>query len=78
MFSCQCYEKWVSVRQRNIKLLLESATYIATTETVTCILQQKQLHISNRDSNLDKYNKNCHRIFYAETVTWISAAETSN
>ena len=32
------YEKWVSIRQRNIKLLLETVTYIATTETATCII----------------------------------------
>ena len=38
MFSGQFYEKWVSVRERNIKLLLETVTYIATTETVTCII----------------------------------------
>ena len=38
MFSCQFYEKWVSVRKRNIKLLLETVTCIATTETVTCII----------------------------------------
>ena len=37
MLSGQFYEKWVSVRERNIKLLLETVTYIATTETVTCI-----------------------------------------
>ena len=37
MLSCQFYEKWVSVRERNIKFLLEAVTYIATTETVTCI-----------------------------------------
>ena len=43
MFSCQFYEKWVSVREKNVKLLLESVTYIAITETVTCILQKKQL-----------------------------------
>ena len=29
---------WVSVRERNLKLLLETVTYIATTETVTCII----------------------------------------
>ena len=34
----QFYKKWVSVRERNIKLLLETVTYIATTETVTCII----------------------------------------
>ena len=46
MFSDQFYEKWVSVRERNTKLLLESVTYhgvtpctyIATTETVNCII----------------------------------------
>ena len=38
MFSGQFYEKWVSVRERNIKLLLETVTYIVTTETVTCII----------------------------------------
>ena len=32
------YEKWVSVRQRNVMLLIEIVTYIATTETVTCII----------------------------------------
>ena len=36
MFSCQFYEKLVSVRERNIKLLLESVTYLAITETATC------------------------------------------
>ena len=38
MFSGQFYEKWVSVREMNIKLLLETVTYIATTKTVTCII----------------------------------------
>ena len=28
MFPCQFYKKWVSARERNIKLLLESVTYI--------------------------------------------------
>ena len=37
MLSSQFYEKWVSVRERNIKLLLETVIYIATTETFTCI-----------------------------------------
>ena len=32
------HEKWMSVRERNIKLLLESVTYIATTEIVTYII----------------------------------------
>ena len=43
MFSCQFYEKWVSLRERNRNFLLESVTYIAITETVTCIVQEKQL-----------------------------------
>ena len=68
MFSSQFYEKWVSVRERNVKLLLESVTYIAITETVTCILQQKQLCTAEsttcincrRDSHLHKQNKNWH------------------
>ena len=38
MFSCQFSENRVSVRERNIKLLLETVTYIATTEIVTCII----------------------------------------
>ena len=38
MFFGQFYEKWVSVRERNVKLLLETVTYIAITETVTCII----------------------------------------
>ena len=41
MFSYQFYENWMSVTERNIKLLLECVTYIAITETVTCILQEK-------------------------------------
>ena len=38
MFSGQFYETWVSVRERNTKLLLETVTYIAATETVTLII----------------------------------------
>ena len=40
MFSGQFYEKWMSVRERNIKLLLEAAKYMATTETVTYIITE--------------------------------------
>ena len=39
MFSGQFYEEWVPVREWNIKLLPEAVTYMATTETATCILQ---------------------------------------
>ena len=63
MLSGQFYEKWVSVRERNIKLLLETVTYIATTETVTCITtieivmciihcRKYYLHDCNRQSHL--------------------------
>ena len=38
MFSGQFYEKRLSVRDRNMKLLLETATYIAIKERVTCII----------------------------------------
>ena len=38
MFSGQCHEKWMSVRERNINLLLEAVTYMAKTETATCII----------------------------------------
>ena len=36
MFCSQFYEKWVS--KRGIKLLLQTFTYIAITETATCII----------------------------------------
>ena len=42
MFSGQLYKKWVSVIERNIKLLLETVAYKATTETVTCIVTVEQ------------------------------------
>ena len=38
MFSGQFYEKWMSFRERNIKFLLKAVTYIATTETATCLI----------------------------------------
>ena len=46
MFSGQFYEKWVSVGERNIKLLLETTTCIATAETVTCIITIES-HVHN-------------------------------
>ena len=63
MFSGQFYKKWMSVRERNVKLLLEAATYMATTETATCIItieivmcimhcRKYHLHDCNRDSHL--------------------------
>ena len=38
MFSSQFYGKWVSVIERNMKLLVETITYIAMTKTVTSII----------------------------------------
>ena len=38
MFTGQFYEKRLSVRERNMKLLLETVTYIAIKERVTCII----------------------------------------
>ena len=83
-FSGQFYEKWVSVRERNIKLLLDHVTYIATTETVTCIItielvmcimhcRKYHLYDCNRDSI-----KTVTHIFATETFTCTNAAETSN
>ena len=68
MFSGQFYEKWVSVREMNIKLLLETVTYIATTETATCIItieivvrimhcRKYHLPDCNRDSHVHNFNK---------------------
>ena len=92
MLSGQFYEKWVSVRERIIKLLLETVTYIATTETVTCIItteivmcimhcRKSHLHDCNRDSHLHNFNKDCHPHIYCrnfEILTAIRVAETSN
>ena len=88
MFSCEFYKKWVSVRERNMKLLLETVTdnYKRTSH----------LHNYNKNSHvhhaLQKISpawlqqtptciiskKNCPHMFDAETFTCINAAETSN
>ena len=56
MFFGQFYEKWVSFRDRNVKLLLETVTYIATTgtltriittETVVCIMHCRKYHLQS-------------------------------
>ena len=36
--SGQFYEKWMPVRERNIKLLLEAVKYMDTMKTATCII----------------------------------------
>ena len=69
--SGQFYEKRLLVRERYMKLLLETFTYIAIKERVTCIITMQtvmrimlcrkyHLHKCNRDTHLDNYNKNCH------------------
>ena len=69
MFSDQFHEKRLSVRERNMKLLHETVTYIAINERVTCIItieivmhyrmhyRKYHLHNCNRDCHLDDYNK---------------------
>ena len=68
------YEKWVSIRERNINLLFETVIYIAITETVTCIItietvmcithcRKYHLHNCNRNSHLHNYNKSYPHIF---------------
>ena len=86
MFSCQFYEKWLPVRERNIKLLLESVICIAIAETVTLILQEKQLCTAESTTYIVATEiptcintiKIVTQIFDAETVTCINAAKTSN
>ena len=38
MFSDQFYEEKLSVKERNMKLLSETVTYIAIKERITCII----------------------------------------
>ena len=79
----------LSVRERNMKLLLKTVTYTAVKERVTCVItigtvmciincRKYHLQNCNGDSHLHNYNKNCRPIFSAETVTYIGVAETSN
>ena len=62
MFFGQFYENWVSVREKNLKLLLGTVTYKAITETVPCIITiETVMSIMHcRKSHLPNYNKNCH------------------
>ena len=80
MFSGQFYEKWASVRRRNMKLLLETVTYIATTETVTCIItieivmcimHCRKYHLDdfNRDSHVHNVNKNCEPTYLPQKLS---------
>ena len=71
MFSGQFYEKRLSVRERNMKLLPETVTYLVIKERVTCIFtietvmwimhyRKSHLHNCHRDFHQPNYNKNCH------------------
>ena len=71
MFSGQFHEKSLSVRERNMKFLLETVTCIPKKERVTCkitidtvmyIMHCRKYHLRNcnRDSYLHNYHKNCH------------------
>ena len=53
MFFCQFCEKRVSVRERNVRLLLETVTYIATTEAVTCIITM-EIVMCTAENNVEK------------------------
>ena len=64
----QFYEEWLSVRERNMKLLLETyiaikvrVTRIIAMETVMCIMHCRKYHLHNcnRVSHLHNYNENC-------------------
>ena len=80
MSSGQFYEKRLSVRERNMKLLPETVTYLAIKERVTCIItietlmcimhyRKYHLHNCSRDFHLHNYNKIVTHIVAAETVT---------
>ena len=88
-FSGQFYEKWVSVRERNTKLLLDTVMYIATTkpatsiitiEIVMCIMHRRKYHLHDWTETpmCIVSTKIITHIFAAETFTCINAAETSN
>ena len=80
-FSGQFYEKWMSVIERNINLLLEAVTYMAATETATCIItieivisimhcRKYHLRDCNRGSRLHNFNKNCHSHICCRNFHW--------
>ena len=75
MFSGQFYEKWVSVRKRTIKLRLETDTYIAITETVTCIITIT-IFCTAENTTCVIATPTC--IISKKIVTHIFAAEISN
>ena len=89
MCSGQFYEKRLLVSERNMKLLLETVTYIAIKERVTCIITIETvmciMHCKNTTCIIATETpiciitvKSATHILAAETVTCISAAEISN
>ena len=76
----------MSVGERNIKLLFESVIYIAINETVTCILQRKQLCTAESTTCIaakeaPTYKNTMKIVIYIvnpENATYISAAESYN
>ena len=58
MFSGQFYEKWVFVRERNIKLLLETHIYSFNRNShLHSYNRNNTTHNCNRGSYLHNYNK---------------------
>ena len=66
------YEKMLSVRERNMKLLLKTVTYTAVKERVTCVItigtvmciincRKYHLHNCNRNSHLHDCNRKIHQ-----------------
>ena len=88
MFFCQFFEKRMSVREGNLKVLLETVTYITITETVTsmitietivCIMQKiPPAWFARGTRTCIIAIKIVTHILTAETITCISAAETFN
>ena len=89
MFSGQFYEMRLSVRERNMKLLFETVTYIAIKERLTCIItietvicimhcRKYHLHYCTETPICIITKKIVTRVFATETVSCICAAETSN
>ena len=55
MFSDQFYEERLSVREQNMKLLLETVTYIAIKERDTCIIAMETVTciiVTERPTNI--------------------------
>ena len=70
--------KRLSVRERSMKSLIETVTYIAIKEGVTCIISIGMVMciIHCRDSHLRKSNKNCHPHICCITATETAACIT--